>query len=128
MTVQRVPIIDLQQRQAAYQAIFATYGDLIPDLPALLRQVNRTLAKEALWRACSAYHRRRLDKTPLAELIDFASSADPEFEKLPEYWGLQWRQRVGERASSLLQPIMISAMFVAPETWLWWKTFRLRGI
>jgi glycosyltransferase involved in cell wall biosynthesis len=128
MTVQRIPIVDLKQRKAAYDALFATYGELIPNAKWLQRRADRKLAKEALWRACSAYHRRRLHKTPVAELIEFARSAYPDFEKLPEYWGLRWRQRVGVKASSLLQPIMISAMHRQIRNWLWWKTFRLRGI
>jgi glycosyltransferase involved in cell wall biosynthesis len=128
MTVERVPIIDLQQRKAAYEALFATYGELIPQASELLRRVNRKLAKEALWRVCSAYHRRRLDNTPVDELIEFARSADPDFEQLSEYWGLQWRQCVGAEASSLLQPIMISAMHRRIRNWLSWRTHRLRGI
>ncbi len=128
MTIQRIPIVDLKQRKAAYEALFATYGQLIPHAKWLQRQAARKLAKEALWRACSAYHRRRLDETPVAELVEFARSAYPGFEKLPEYWGLRWRERVGVNASSLLQPIMVSAMHRRIRNWLWRKTFRLRGI
>jgi GT2 family glycosyltransferase len=128
MTVQRVSIIDLQQRRAAYQAIFETYGHLIPDRHALLRHANRKIAREALWRACSAYHRRRLVQTPLADLINLARSADPDFETLPEYRGFRWRQRVGATASFFLQPIMIPAIYRRVRGWLWWKAFPLRGI
>ena len=128
MTLQRVPILDLQQRKAAYDALFAAYGNSIPEAKELLRQVNRKLAKEALWRACSAYHRRRLNDTPVDELVEFARSADPDFKQLPEYWGLKWRQHVGAEASALLQPFMISAMHRRIRSWLVWKTHRLRGI
>lgn len=128
MTTQRVPIIDLQQRRAAYQALFGAYGHLIPDSDALLRQANKKIAREALWRVCSAYHRRQLAQAPLADLIDLARLADPDFESLPEYWGVRWRQRVGTTASFLLQPIMISAIYRRLHNWLWWKAFPLRGI
>lgn len=128
MTVERVPIIDLQQRRAAYQALFEVYGHLIPDSSVLLRQVNKKIAREALWRACSAYHRRRLAQTPLADLIDLARLADPDFKTLPEYRGFRWRQRVGATASFVLQPIMIPAIYRRLCNWLWWKTFPLRGI
>jgi glycosyltransferase involved in cell wall biosynthesis len=128
MTVQRVPVIDLQQRKAAYDAIFAEFGRSISDAVSLHREVNRKMAKEALWRACGAYHRRRLETTPVDELVAFAHSAYPDYKKLPEYWGLQWRQRVGARTSSYLRPIMMSAVYRRIRSWLWWKTWKMRGI
>lgn len=128
MTVQRVPTIDLQQRKAAYDSIFEAYGDSIPNADRLHRAANLKMAKEALWRACTAYHRRRLDTTPVDQLVEFSRSTYPNFKKLPEYWGLRWRQRVGSRASFYLQPIMMSAMHRRLRSWLWWKIWKLRGI
>jgi Glycosyl transferase family 2 len=128
MTVQRIPIIDLQQRKAAYDALFAEYGELVSDADWLHREANRKMAKEALWRACSAYHRRRMDITPVNELIDFARSTYPEFERLPEYWGLRWRQLIGPDLCPYLQPIMISAVHRKARNWLWWRTWRWRGV
>jgi hypothetical protein len=128
MTVQRVPIVDLHQRKAAYDAVFASYGSVIPDALQLRQKANRKMAKEALWRACSAYHRRRLESTPVAELVEFARSTYPGVEKLPEYWGLQWRQHVGPTVCPYLQPFMISAVHRRISNWLWWKTWRFRGI
>jgi hypothetical protein len=128
MTVQRVPIVDLQQRKAAYDALFDTCGQLIPDAGRLRHEADRKMAKEALWRACSAYHRRRLETTPVDELVDFARSTYANFESLPEYWGFRWRQRVGPKASSYLQPIMMSAVHRRIRSWLWWKTWKSRGI
>jgi hypothetical protein len=128
MTVQRVPIVDLQQRKAAFNAFFDRSGRSIPDAARLRQEADRKMAKEALWLACSAYHRRRLETTPVVELVDFARSTYAGFEGLPEYWGLRWRQRVGPKASSYLQPIMISAMYRRIRSWLWWKTWKLRGI
>jgi len=128
MTVQRVPIIDLQQRKEAYDALFAGHSELIPDAWSLLRKANRKMAKEALWRACSAYHRGRLASTPVDDLVAFARLACPDLERQPEYWGLRWRQRVGPRVCPYLQPIMVSALHRRISSWLWWKTFKLRGI
>jgi GT2 family glycosyltransferase len=128
MTVQRVPIIDLEQRKAAFDAFFDKCGQLIPDVDQLRQQADRKMAKEALWLACSAYHRRRIETTPVDELVDFARSTYAGFKNLPEYWGLQWRQRVGPNVSSYLQPIMISAMVRRVRGWLWWRVWKLRGI
>jgi hypothetical protein len=128
MSVQRVPVVDLLQRKAAYDALFTAYGDKIADASVLEREAYRRLAKEALWRACSAYHRRRLDTTPVNELVKFACSTYPQARELGEYWGLRWRQRVGPKLSSYLQPLMFSAMSRRVHSWLWWKMFRFRGI
>jgi hypothetical protein len=128
MTVQRVPIVDLRQRKAAYDALFSDYGDVIPGAARLQQKANRKMAKEALWRACSAYHRGRLESTPVAELVEFARSTYQGVEKLPEYWGLQWRQRAGPIVCPYLQPFMMSAVHRRISNWLWWKTWRFRGI
>jgi glycosyltransferase involved in cell wall biosynthesis len=128
MSVQRVPIIDLLQRRAAYDVLFTTHGAKIANASALHREANRRMAKEALWRACCAYHRRRLETTPVNEFVEFARLSYPRIERLPEYWGLRWRQWLGPKISSYLQPIMLSAVHRRVRSWLWWKTFKLRGI
>ena len=97
MTVERVPLVDLRQRRAAYDALFDVYADRIPDAPRLAARANRKMAKEAMWRACRAYERRRMDSTPIDELVEFARSTYPTADRLPEAWGLRWRERVGPR-------------------------------
>ncbi|MEH2540877.1 MULTISPECIES: glycosyltransferase family 2 protein [unclassified Bradyrhizobium] len=128
MTTQRVPVVDLRQRKAAYDYLFANYGALIADAEYLKQGVDRKMAKEALWRACSAYHRGRMDSTPVAELIDFARSTYAEFDRLPEYWGLRWRQYLGPEICPYLQPLMLSAVYRRVRDWLWWRTWKLRGV
>ena len=128
MTIQRVPIIDLRQRKAAYDAIFSTHRQLIPDASRLQREANRKMAKEALWRACSAYHRGRMNTTPVAELIDFAHATYPAVDRLPEYWGLRWRQFIGPQVCPYLQPIMMSAVHRRIRNWIWWRTWKLWGV
>jgi hypothetical protein len=109
MTVQRVLIIDLQQPQAALEALLATFGHLIRDSEILLCQGNEKVAEEDLWRARGAFRRRRLQQASLAELVNFARSAAPNLKSLPEYWGLQWRRCAGADTSFLLRPIMVAA-------------------
>jgi glycosyltransferase involved in cell wall biosynthesis len=128
MTTERVPIVDLRQRKAAYDALFDAYADAIPDAERLARRANRTMAKEALWRACRAYERRRMDSTPIAELVEFARSAYPHTERLPEYWGLRWRRKVGPEVAPYLQPLMVSAVHRRVRTMLWWRRWARQGI
>jgi hypothetical protein len=128
MTTERVPLVDLQQRKAAYDALFEAYGDRIPGADRLRRKANRKMAKEALWRACRAYDRRRMDETPVTELAEFGMATYPDARRLPEYWGLQWRRRVGPRVCPYLQPIMLSAVHRRLRNMLWWRRWAREGI
>jgi glycosyltransferase involved in cell wall biosynthesis len=127
MTTERIPTVDFRQRKAAYDSLFATYGALIPDRDYLKRKANRKMAKQALWLACSAYHRGR-DTTCVAELLDFAQSTCAEFRRLPEYWGLRWRQLIGPEVCPYLQPLMLSAVHRRLRHSLWWRRWTYRGI
>jgi hypothetical protein len=128
MTVERVPLVDLRQRKAAYDALFAEYADRIPDARRLAGLADRSMAKEALWRACRAYERRRMDSTPVDELVEFAYSAYPKAGRLPEAWGLRWRRAVGPQLCPYLQPLMLSAVHRRLRSMLWFRRWARQGI
>jgi hypothetical protein len=128
MTVERVPIVDLRQRRAAFDAVFDSFGEQIPDASRLRRHVDRRMAKEALWEACRSYHRRSGNPIVVDELCEFARRSYPECERLPEYWGLRWRQLAGPAVSAGLRPIMVSAMHRRVRTELWWRRWKRQGV
>jgi hypothetical protein len=128
MTTQRVQLVDLQQRKAAYDALFDAFSDRIPDAARLRARVGRKHAKEALWGACRAYDRRRMDSTPVAELTEFAHATYADVRRLPEYWGLRWRQWIGPQVCPWLQPIMLSAVHRRVRNRLWWWRWPRAGI
>ncbi len=128
MTVDRVALVDLSQRKAAYDAIFDDHSAQIPDADRMRRQVARKLAKEALWEACRAYHRRSGDPSTVGDLREFASQTYPGFERLPEYWGLRWRERAGHQVSAALRPLMMSAMRRRVRHMLWWERWKREGV
>jgi glycosyltransferase involved in cell wall biosynthesis len=128
MTVQRVPLIDLQQRKDAFDAVLAAHGERVPDAPRLHRAADRKLAKEALWRACRAYERRRMDSVPIQELHDFARDSYADYKRLPEYWGLRWRRQVGPKITPYLQPLMLSAVHRKLRTGLAWRRLSRSGM
>ena len=128
MSTERVQMIDLCQRKAAYDAVFDTYSDQIPDVDRIRRQVDRKLAKEALWEACRSYDRRPIDITRVADLVDFASSTFSKVDRLPEYWGLRWRRRVGPQVCTSLRPVMISAAHRRVRSELWWRRWKHQGV
>lgn len=128
MTVERVPLVDLQQRKAAYDALFATQGHRIHGAARLAVRADRRMAKEALWRACRAYERRRMVTTPRDELVAFARATYPRAGRLPEAWGLRWRALVGPRVCPYLQPLMLSAVHRKLRTMLWWRRWARDGV
>src|SRR4051794_15355227 len=117
----RVASLDLVQRKAAYDMLFDAYGEQIPNAARLRRRAGRQMAKEALWRACRAYERRRMEITPIPELVEFAKTAYPHPGRLPEYWGLRWREKVGPKVAPYPQPLMWSAVHRRVRTALWWR-------
>jgi glycosyltransferase involved in cell wall biosynthesis len=128
MTTERVPLVDLTQRKAAYDALFDHYGNRVPEADRLRRRAGRTMAKEALWRACRAYERRRMETTPVHELFEFARTTYPHVTRLSEYWGLRWRQKVGTRVCPYLQPFIISAVHRRVRTAMWWRHWVRQGV
>jgi glycosyltransferase involved in cell wall biosynthesis len=128
MTNDRVPYVDLVQRKAAYDMLFDRFGDSIPDAERLARRAGRAMAKEALWRACRAYERRRMTITPIPELVGFAHSAYPHVSRLPEYWGLRWREKLGPQVAPYLQPLMFSAVHRRVRSVLWWRRWARQGV
>ena len=128
MTTERSPLIDLLQRKAAFDALFERHGGDIPGAAGLRRRADRQMAKEALWRACRAYERRRMETDPVDELVAFAHATYPDVRRLPEFWGLRWRRRVGPRATPYLQPLMLSAVHRKVRKALWWRRWARQGV
>jgi Glycosyl transferase family 2 len=128
MTKDRVYLVDLKQRQAAFDEFFEASGQEVPDAAELHEAAQRQVAKEALWRACRAYERRRLDETPVDELVALAGSAYPKYQSLPEYWGLRWRRVAGPRVTPYLQVFMLSAVHRKVSNALWWRRWERKGI
>jgi hypothetical protein len=128
MGTERVGVLELEHRRAAYDALFDEHAQRIPHADRLRRRSNRSMAKEALWEACRAFDRRRMDTTPIDELEGFALATYPAAPRLPEYWGLRWRRSIGPRVCPYLQPIMVSAVHRRVRKNLWWRRWERQGI
>jgi glycosyltransferase involved in cell wall biosynthesis len=119
---------DLRQRRAAYQSVLDKCGDRLPQAEQLSRTVHARLARAALRRAYRAYDRGRTDAVPVEELVEFARDCLPGFESLPEYRALRLRRRIGARTMPYLQPLVLSAVAERGREWLWWQSWKRRGI
>jgi glycosyltransferase involved in cell wall biosynthesis len=119
---------ELGQRRAAYEVTLERCGDLLADKEHLDRVIHRKLARIALRRALRAYDRGRTDVVPVDALVDFAAECWPAMKSLPEWRGLQLRRRIGTKAMPYLQPLVLSAVAAKGQEWLWWQSWKRRGI
>ncbi|MFD0207098.1 MULTISPECIES: glycosyltransferase [Saccharothrix] len=113
---------DLEQRQAVFERFFAEH----PDLPPRLRSLaDRSIAKDALWRAVRAYDRDKLAEIPVDELEAFARRVFPDAGRLPEYRALRRRRAFGPKVCSRTQLFVGShlakrgAGLVGRQVWKW---------
>lgn len=127
MTTTRTKLVDLRQRRLAYEAVLERCAEALADAGHLADVVHSRLAKEALWSAARAYDRGRTLETPVEELIEFAFDCWPGANRLPVYWGLQLRQRIGPKAMPYLQPFVLSAVTHRAQRWWWWRSWARRG-
>lgn len=121
-------LLDLEQRKAAFDALFATHGSALADARRLARLADRALAREALWRACRAYDRGRTATDGVEDLVAFAARTYPGAEHLREAWGLRWRRRVGAERAPWLQPLVLTAVWRRAHNWLWWESWKRTGV
>jgi glycosyltransferase involved in cell wall biosynthesis len=122
------PLIDLQQRKAAFDAVFDSYPGRIRNAEASRALAHRALAREALWRACRAFDRGQLEQVRVDDLEAFAFETYPAAAKLRQSVGLRWRRRLGMRRCQQLQPVILSPLVHRARDWLWWYRWRTRGV
>jgi glycosyltransferase involved in cell wall biosynthesis len=119
---------DLRQRRLAYEAVLERCADALTAPRQWSDTVHRRLAWEALWSAVRAYDRNRVAQTPVDGLVAFALDCWPQAGRLPVWWALTLRQRLGPRAMPYLQPFIVSAVVRRAQHWWWWQSWERRGI
>jgi len=128
MSKARDHIVNLRQRRLAYELLVERCGDRIPGADELSSIVHRKLAYEALWLAARAYDRGRVPQTPVDELVSFARDCWPQAETSAAYRAFRMRSRIGPTAMPYLQPLIVSAMVRRARNWLWWQSWKRRGL
>jgi glycosyltransferase involved in cell wall biosynthesis len=93
-TVHAGVLADLIGLRDAYASAFAGAAGTVDDAEALHDTAKRRLAANALDLACRAYDRPS-SPLPVAELVAFALDVWPDARSLPEWRGLERRQRTG---------------------------------
>lgn len=104
------PMVDLENRRAAFDSFFASEpAGRLPNAAALQRVASRALARQALWQASRAVDRNEVTGAG-AELIDelvaFAHGVCPEARRLREWRGYELRRRIGAGRSRWFVPFV----------------------
>jgi glycosyltransferase involved in cell wall biosynthesis len=119
---------DLIQRRRAYQAVLEECGAQISDRDKLEGRVRHRLAADALYRAVRAVDARRSASVPIDELVQFAEATYPEAHRLAQYRSLQLRRKIGDTWSARLRLSTPAAVARRARTWMWWQSWKRRGI
>jgi len=102
-------IADLRERRGVFTHFLAGPGAELGGTASLGATLNRALARQALWQACQAYDRGAVEQdgaAPVEELVGFAREAFPRAGRLPEWWGLRLRRRIGPGRSAWFPPFL----------------------
>jgi len=110
-TVNSGTAFDLKARRDAFDAVFAGVGGTLPRAGDLRDLASRTIAGNALDRACRAYDRGRTDEAPIDEYVTFALEAWPDARHLPEWRALHRRRAVGSQRAAR-DPRFVAAALV----------------
>jgi glycosyltransferase involved in cell wall biosynthesis len=128
MTGDRNNIVDLRQRQLAFDVLLETCGDRLVNPDHLYGVVHRKLSWEAIWRASRAYDRGQINQVPVDELVAFALDCWPAIARSPVHRGLRLRRTVGPKWMPYLQPFIWTAVTHKVSNKLWWRTWERHGI
>ena len=102
-------LVDMVERRAAFH-FFIRLSSEKPDAREELQQdVDRALAKEALWDACRMYDHGRAEDEQVQGLVQFALETWDEAHKLPEFRALKRRQWLGATICHRSQVFLVPA-------------------
>jgi glycosyltransferase involved in cell wall biosynthesis len=128
-TVHAGVLFDLRARRDAFDAAFAAEAGALAGAEALYDRVRRTLAANAVDRACRAYDRGRTEREPIDDYVAFAIDVWPHARELPEWRALNRRQSVGAdrapRHPRFFADSIVRRVLEEAALWRWQRTGEL---
>ncbi len=88
-------LMDLRERQAAFDLLFAGAAGAIPEAEQLHQLARRAIARSALDMACYLYDRAKVDEEQVAALVEIAREAAPADTLAKDWRRLQRRMILG---------------------------------
>jgi glycosyltransferase involved in cell wall biosynthesis len=97
------PLSRLAEQKKAFDTHFDQWVGSEPQLAAMRRLVNRTIADGAFWTAARAFEGRQ--EEVCEEFLGFAASIAPEIQASAPWKRLRWKRRLGRTGWQYLQPL-----------------------
>lgn len=123
-TVNAGALTDLVGRRDAFLSALSAIGDQKNFAPVLEELVRKELAKQALDLCCRAFDRARIHTVPVPDLVEFAFATFTAAATLPEWRGLERRQRQGGRSRWSPSALTSSALRRAREEFAHYRWVR----
>jgi glycosyltransferase involved in cell wall biosynthesis len=104
-------VTDLTERRTAYENFFDRVGDSVRGAAGLRETARRTLARQALWKASRAYdkgHASGEGERDVEAFVRFALDTSPQARRLPEWWGMRVRRKIGSGRSLAFLPFLVT--------------------
>jgi hypothetical protein len=104
-------VVDLAERRTAFENFFDRVGGRVRGSAKLRETARRTLARQALWKASRAYDKGHAEGEGAREvesLTRFAVDTSPTVRRLPEWWGMRLRRRIGSGRSLAFLPFLVT--------------------
>jgi glycosyltransferase involved in cell wall biosynthesis len=95
--------LEIQQRQAAFEALFGRYGRLIDGCDRLRGIAWRSLASTAFWAASTAFDEG--DVADCQQLLSLALTLDPGLPSQPRWTRLALKRGMGPRVWGVVRPL-----------------------
>ncbi len=104
-------VADLGERRTAFENFFDRVGGSVQGAGELRDTAQRTLARQALWKASRAYDKGEASgdgEKQVEGLVDFALATSTDARQLPEWWGMRLRRRIGSGRSLVFVPFLVT--------------------
>ena len=98
------PLVELRQRQEAFDSFFTENGDRLKGSQRLQERVTRSLAWQGLWAASRSFDDE--DEITCQECMDYARQLWPGLTLQREWTRLCWKRRLGTRVWKALRPLV----------------------
>jgi len=121
------PLVELQERRAAFDRFFEVAEPSLADVTGLRTTVSRALARQALWKASRAVD-RAADPALVDAYVEFALDVYPGARRLREWHGLSLRRRIGAGRSLVFPPFLVSGVVHRARSQAGWMRLRFRGL
>jgi hypothetical protein len=121
-------ISDVSARLRAFDTIFTERAPLLPDASAMADVAHRSVAREALDHAISAFARGVADREPIDGYVAFALSAWPDARQLSEWRALGRLREMRENRLRWDPPLLTRAAALKLKYVLRWRRWRWVGV